>query len=314
MARSSAKLKVLVIGDIILDEYIQGASGRVTPDTGVPVVLKQTAKKYAGGAANVAMNLQSLGVCTTLIGMIGNDPEGHWLMDHLSSSGIILKLHVSSFRPTTHKQRILSEGRPVVRLDQEEDTPALPSEKRSLAKDFLSVISGQDMVLLQDYDKGTLHTDLIHEVISTCNTMRIPVAADPKYRNFHSYHDLTFYKPNLDEFLKGVGLSDNPWLVLAKAGKQWIEERSIKSLTITLGSAGILFVSEGNYKVSPAMECAISDTSGAGDTVFSLLAVGYLLNVVTDISLKLANLGGGIACQYSGTYVVSWKDLREQWR
>jgi len=193
------KLKVLVIGDVMLDYYIEGQVKRISPEAPVPIVEVTNRKYCAGGAANVALNIQALGATSFLCSIVGSDQEGQQLIDCLSESAINTDYLISSTtRKTTCKKRVLSQGQHLIRLD-EEDRHHLNDKELSTFIKSIRYILGQypiDIIILQDYNKGVLFEASIKTILSIAKQQDIPIAVDPKQDNFFEYKGATLFKPN----------------------------------------------------------------------------------------------------------------------
>ena len=190
-------VKVWVIGDIMLDRYIHGQVERISPEAPVPVMSYQSTNEKPGGAANVALNCKGLGAEVLLIGILGMDPEADTLIKLLESRQIGVRPIRFENRPTTVKTRLMSDKQQLIRIDREESRP-LDSQEETLVNllfDNLVQNTAPDVIILQDYDKGTLFPQFISKVIDFAKVHKIPVTADPKNRNFFAYRGASLFKP-----------------------------------------------------------------------------------------------------------------------
>ncbi|NMM48718.1 bifunctional heptose 7-phosphate kinase/heptose 1-phosphate adenyltransferase [Marinigracilibium pacificum] len=310
------RLKVLIIGDVMIDSYTWGKVERISPEAPVPVVNVSRREKRLGGAANVAMNIRELGATPILCSVIGDDQEGdeflHLLKDNaLPDQGIIR----SKTRMTTNKLRVLSGSQQMMRIDHETDTPLVKLEEQSLIGHIKRLIDkGVDVVIFEDYDKGTINEHVISETVSYAKDKNVPTVVDPKKRNFNFYKNVTLFKPNLKELREGlhVDVQGNNRTQIDEAVKLLKDKLNADSILLTLSEHGIHYNANGRSVYLDAHYRRISDVSGAGDTVVSIAALCLALGLEPDVLAGLANLGGGIVCEYLGVVPVDRDRLREE--
>lgn len=302
-----SRLKVLIIGDVMVDSYLWGKVDRISPEAPVPVVLLQKKDKRLGGAANVALNIQSLGAMPFLCSVIGNDPEGDDFLKllqekGLSSEGII----TSPDRITTVKQRIISSDHHLLRLDSEQDHVLTERETIGLKEKISRLLKDCDVVIFEDYDKGVLSETLISEVIAECNRLGLPTVVDPKKRNFLTYKQASLFKPNKKELREGLKLDNslNDLAEVQDAVRDLKQRLNCETIMITLSNQGIYVEGENQTLHYPAHKRAISDVSGAGDTVVSVAALCYAVGLPIGKVASLANLAGGIVCEQVGVMPI----------
>ncbi len=305
-------LNVLIIGDIMIDAYLVGSVDRISPEAPVPVVNVKSNVERLGGAANVALNIQSLGATPLLISVVGEDQAGNNLMNlleqsNLSSSGII----VESNRPTTVKTRVISGSQQLLRIDQETEALVHNDTLSLLREKILELIGTADVIIFEDYDKGVISPELISFVVDEAKKLNIPVAVDPKKRNFNAYKEVDLFKPNLKELKEGLKIDFKKFNEqrLKAAAAKLKNEQEIKTLLITLSEKGIYYERADNHAVIPAHFRRISDVSGAGDTVISVAALCLALNVDISILAELANLSGGLVCEEIGVVPINKNKL-----
>ena len=303
-------IKVLVIGDSMIDTYISGTVDRMSPEAPVPILNVQEEAHRLGGAANVALNLQSLGAEVFLASIVGDDSNSDLFKNLLTDSGLsadyILNLED---RPTTQKKRVMTGSKHLLRMDHEVD---LPISRQQSEKFFATIdhkIAEVNVVVVEDYDKGLLGEWLIDQVIQTASRSKVPVCVDPKFRNFKSYRGVDLLKPNLKEFHVAIGCRPEN---LESSVEQLRKEMEIGSLMLTMGAQGIFFCSDTYSKRHPVIERSISDVSGAGDTVIAIASLTYIMGLAPNIISELSNLGGGIVCQSPGVVPVSKSRLLEE--
>ena len=311
---------ILVIGDVMIDCYITGSVSRISPEAPVPIVNASERSYRLGGAANVALNLKSLGATPILCSVIGSDNNAKVFYDlmedaELDSVGIVPMFG----RKTTIKYRIIGNNAHIVRVDDERDEQLNERQKRQFITTVEQVIEHQpiDAIIFEDYDKGLFSQEMIAEIINFAHQKNIYVAVDPKKRNFNSYEHVNLFKPNLKELAAGLHIEDNVALSLDdihKLSKQFANEKDIDKVMITMSAKGIAFYDRKTDKFyhQDAFQRHVSDVSGAGDTVISVATL-YLLNGETVESTSLAsNLAGGLVCEYVGVVPVSSAQLKNE--
>jgi len=269
-------LNVLILGDVMVDEYYVGEVTRISPEAPVPVVSVKKRERRLGGAANVALNIKALGANPILCAVRGNDPEGEWLYNRLSevaleNEGII----VDRKRPTTIKTRVIGNEKQLLRVDQE-DCREVDNEIEKHAIDFVkSIINRVDVVILQDYNKGLLTKKIISGVIKLCTKEDIPTLVDPKIDHFLDYKGVTLFKPNKKEIIDG-----------------------------TLSEMGVAILENGQVVFMDAHKRKIVDVSGAGDSVISVAALAVGSKMPWTSVAELSNLAGGLVCEKIGVVAI----------
>ncbi|WP_375580321.1 bifunctional ADP-heptose synthase [Marivirga tractuosa] len=306
------KLKVLVIGDVMIDAYIWGTVSRISPEAPVPVVNVKNREKRMGGAANVALNLQSLGAEPILCAVLGDDEEANIFEDLLEKRNITAKGIIrSKDRITTIKERVLSGSQHLLRVDSESLEPLNSSEENLLSQKILELIPEVDVVVFEDYDKGTINAQIIQDTVERAQELGKPVVVDPKKNNFFYYKGVDLFKPNLKELKEGMNVNfEHSNQEVLKSQTQLLRERlSCKMVMTTLSEKGVYIQSEQEDFLIPAYKRSISDVSGAGDTVISIAALCMALNLKAGFVATLSNLGGGIVCEELGVVPIDAKKL-----
>ncbi len=302
-------LRVLIIGDVMVDAYVWGRSTRLSPEAPVPVVHVARTENRLGGAANVALNVQALGATPLLCAVIGADAGGDQLLrllheQHLAPEGLIRSAH----RPTTVKQRILAHGQQLLRIDSEVETDLNEEERTQLLAAYDDLLERADVVVFEDYDKGVLNEAIITACIARARQRNIPTVVDPKKKNFLAYRHCTLFKPNLKELREGLKLefgeptTDRPGFEAAVARLR--EELTPETVLVTLSEHGVFAQQEDQQTYLPAHLRTISDVSGAGDTVISIAALCVALGQSAAFTAALANLGGGLVCEQVGVVPI----------
>jgi D-glycero-beta-D-manno-heptose-7-phosphate kinase len=298
----------------MLDAYWWGKVERISPEAPVPIVHVQKREYRLGGAANVALNLKRLGAEPVICSVIGNDGEGTIFSELLQKESIKRDgLLVSDSRPTTVKTRVISGKNQLLRVDTEEDGLLNEEENTKLKDKILDLMKNADLVIFEDYDKGVISGSLISVVVGAAKAANIPVAVDPKKRNFMAYKDVTLFKPNLRELSEGLKIDLNtraPMHQLEDAALKLKELLNLQHALITLSERGV-YISDFKNKghLVPAHIRDIYDVSGAGDTVISVAALALLAGVSIEVVAALANLAGGLVCEKVGVVPVDKEEL-----
>ena len=299
---------VLVVGDIMLDTYLWGDINRVSPEAPVPIVEVNKIEHNPGGAANVALNLASLGCQVSLIGLIGTDAEGTILKNLLDQHNIICTdLMVSESWPTTVKSRIIAHNQQVVRADRELNKDLSKSSNNNLIKSVKSIIENIDAIILGDYNKGVLNLASIKAVIQTANNAGKPVYVDPKESNFNAYKNVRLFKPNLLEFKNSYINNES----LEVAGFQFKDEINAEILMITRGADGVSLFDGSDYHHFSTKARLVHDVSGAGDTVIATFTLSDICGASPKESVTLSNYAAGRVCEEVGVVPISLEMLDE---
>ena len=306
----------LVIGDLMVDSYRWGKVDRISPEAPVPIISIDKKEDRLGGAANVALNLNSLGATPILCGVVGNDENGNKLKSLLTAEGLSdIGIVGSDKRKTTVKTRIISDGQHMLRMD-EEDLHQLSSTENDLVLNrIINILENQgiDVIIFEDYDKGLLNETLIKEVVTKAKELNIPTTVDPKKLNFDHYSNVTLFKPNRKELLEGLKIDDvshkNDYI---KICQDYISKNNIEMMLLTLSEDGVLITSIDNNHIDPAYRRDISDVSGAGDTVISVASLALACNLDIVLISSLANLAGGLVCEKVGVVAIDKDNLHNE--
>lgn len=305
-------LRVLIIGDVMLDSYIWGSVDRISPEAPVPVVNVKKKDFRLGGAANVALNVQSLGAKPILCALVGEDDAGKKLIDcmnllSISPEGIVR----TAGRPTTEKTRLIASHQHVVRVDEETDRVVDEAEEKELLERITKILPQCDVVIFEDYDKGVINASIIDKTVSLATQKGIPVVVDPKKRNFLSYKKVTLFKPNLKELREGlkVDVEAGNQLQVEKAVSMLKDKLNAHGVMATLSEHGVYIDYQAEAIKLPAHKREIADVSGAGDTVVAIAALCMALKLPTKTVASLSNLGGGLVCQHVGVVPVDKQEL-----
>lgn len=305
--------KILVVGDLMLDRYLRGVVNRQSPEAPVPVVDISEEETRLGGAANVALNLASLGAEPLLCGGVGDDHWGAECRSMVKAAGwddaLVLTL---TGRKTTVKTRVIGNDQHLVRVDREQ-THALTEAQRGQALELILASLGEcDALIFEDYDKGFLDASLIREVVAAAVQRNLPVVVDPKFRQFMDYEGVTLFKPNLKELCEALHIQINKNDVDSlQAAMQELRKMMPHQITVvTLGDAGIAALeSTGHFLTLPARPSKVQDVSGAGDTVVAVLTLGLIAGLPLPELLRLATLAGGLVVEQVGVVPVNAQQL-----
>jgi D-glycero-beta-D-manno-heptose-7-phosphate kinase len=301
---------ILIIGDIMLDSYIFGKVDRISPEAPVPVVSVSERDNRPGGAANVAINIKSMGATPFLCSVTGEDDKADIFKNlmkvhNMPQEGIIS----DSSRPTTTKFRVIGNNVQLLRVDEESTQPISSETTKKLCAKILQIINNNEIhcIIFQDYDKGVISKELIEFTTALATEKNIPVCVDPKRRNFYNYKNISLFKPNLKEFKEGrkEDLQSFELQNIGTAMQKFAQEQNIEHIMVTLSEKGVLMSGQtGNSIHIPAHVRQISDVSGAGDTVISIASLCMATGLTAEKTASLSNLGGGLVCQYVGVVPV----------
>ena len=310
-------LRILVIGDVMLDAYVMGKVNRISPEAPVPIVSLENEDARIGGAGNVALNLLALGANPIICGVIGEDTSGDKLLNLFEKNGISTDGLVKSMvRKTTVKTRVISNKQQLLRIDSESTFPLLESEEIKLNNTIQNIINqGIDGIIFEDYNKGVLTDSVIQNTIKIAKEKNIPTAVDPKKENFLSYKGVSLFKPNLKELKEGLNLNFdfNSNKELFEKGIEVLEEKLQNEISfITLSEYGVFIKNQTEKYYVPAHMRSISDVSGAGDTVIAVATLCLISGASTKQIAEISNLAGGLVCEKSGVVSISKNDLLKE--
>lgn len=314
---SFTELKVLVIGDVMIDSYIYGKVERISPEAPVPVVHISKREKRPGGAANVAINIKALGATPILCSVTGDDDQGSDFIKLMQQEGLNTSGIMSSAQHlTTVKTRVIGNNHQLLRVDDEiiKDLSG-DTEQKFIALCFDLIRNEKpDVIIFEDYDKGVITPKVITEITTLAGSLKIPVTVDPKKKNFAHYNHITLFKPNLSELAAGLNLAkihpENG--SLKKAVEQLKAGKDMKMVMVTLSEAGVFITEDEHAQMIPAHFRNISDVSGAGDTVISVASLCVAAKQTPYIIAELSNLAGGLVCEEVGVVPVNRSRLLQE--
>ena len=304
--------RIAVVGDLMLDRYFWGSVSRISPEAPVPVVDLETEQARLGGAANVAMNIRSLGGIPMLVGVIGADNSGKQLFEIIREKGFPTEgVVVDPSRPTTVKTRVIAHNQHVVRIDRELKTDISYTIQNTIIDILTHSINDIDGIIIEDYNKGVVVKPLIKQLIDLANKSRKTITVDPKFNNFFEYSRVTVFKPNRNEVEEAMGMRIRTDEDIEKAGRTLREKLGCENVLLTLGERGMaLFEGNGSMASVPTRAENVQDVSGAGDTVISTLTMSLAGGATMREAATLANFAGGIVCSYVGIVPIDVEELR----
>jgi D-beta-D-heptose 7-phosphate kinase/D-beta-D-heptose 1-phosphate adenosyltransferase len=305
--------KVLVVGDLILDQYIWGPVSRISPEAPVPVVNVSSETLQLGGAANVSNNIRSLGGRVDLCGVIGADEAGRQFMEVLHRNGIGADgILIDRDRPSTRKTRIVAHSQQLVRFDVERTDPISGVLEGRLIRYIAACIRSAAAVVVSDYAKGVITPRLMSGLIDLADRHKVPVIVDPKVTHIGYYKGATVITPNHLEAVQASGLHGDDEVTLLEAGRQLHQRLGCRAVLITRGERGMsLFEDSGHVTHIPTVARQVFDVTGAGDTVVATLALALAGGAPIRQAAKLANYAAGIVVGVVGTGTVTVAQLEE---
>lgn len=314
---SFSKHRVMIIGDVMIDSYLWGKVERISPEAPVPVVTSTKEESRLGGAANVALNIQSLGATPILCSVIGKDQSAKVFYDLLTIQKITNKGIIEDpDRMTTVKTRVISQHQHLLRVDRETDKPLSAEIEAKFISHVLSVLAENNIsaIVFEDYDKGSITPNVIKAVVDEANKRGIPTLVDPKKRNFGAYDNVTLFKPNFKELVEGlkVEASKTDPKSLNKAAGVLHKTKGVSQVMITLSEAGVYISNQNEYKVIPAHIRDIADVSGAGDTVISVASLCLASGLDPFRTAAVANTAGGLVCEKVGVVPIEKEKLKDE--
>lgn len=302
-------VRVVVLGDAMLDRYLLGDTDRLSPEAPVPVVTVREARAALGGAANVAANVAAIGARCHLVAAVGDDLHGRAFREALRGVGLDERgLVTTPGRPTTTKTRVVARGQQVVRIDEEVDEAIGPSTMEAVTAHLHEALADADALLLEDYNKGLLSAPLITAAIAAALRRGVPVVVDPKYRHFFDYAGATVFKPNRRELEAALGAAVD--LHHRDALPQALERLRVDNLLLTLGADGMVLVTKAGEIVHlPSIAREVYDVSGAGDTVTAWLGSALAAGATLVEAATLANYAAGLEVAKAGVATVSPEEV-----
>lgn len=306
--------QVLVLGDLMVDEYVVGKVKRISPEAPVPVLNYSDNTRTPGGASNVALNLSSLGAGVMIAGVAAEDDAGSWLRSALEEKGIDVSGILSeSERPTTIKTRYATNGQQLLRVDHEVSVAITKNTKDKILQYLEGHLGTLDAVILSDYCKGMFDDPhFVQDIIKRCNDSQVFVAIDSKSKNIESFKNADVVKPNNLELEAAVSIPIEDDDSFDLAGRTYLEKSEARGLLVTRGGDGMSFFRKGEVRRNyPAARVQVFDVTGAGDTVISVVSLAAICGFDIDRCCELANWAAGIVITKVGTVCVTVEEMME---
>ncbi|OGR22786.1 MAG: carbohydrate kinase [Desulfobacterales bacterium RIFOXYA12_FULL_46_15] len=307
------KVSALVIGDLMIDEYLWGSVDRISPEAPVMVVSVEKQTHTLGGAGNVINNLKAMGANVEAIGMAGTGSAGRMIAEKFEALGISTDGIISEpDRPTTRKTRVVASNQQVLRIDREIKKQITRDSFGRLVKIMARKIPEVDVIILSDYDKGLITRELVNETVRLAEKHQIMVLADPKALDFSKYEKVSILTPNRKEAGIAAHMDIRSNEDLIKAGQKIMAVARLEKLLITCGKDGMMLFETNEAPFAIASKaCQVFDVSGAGDTVIALLGLGLAVGASFKDSAKVANEAAGIVVAKVGTATASIPELKQ---
>ncbi|MCD4720469.1 MAG: D-glycero-beta-D-manno-heptose-7-phosphate kinase [Desulfobacula sp.] len=307
------KVKALVIGDLMIDEYLWGTVDRISPEAPVPVVCVEKESHALGGAGNVIHNLVAMGAKVFAVGTAGTGKAGQMIFEKLEDLGIATDGIISEpQRPTTRKTRVIASNQQILRIDKEIKKDINGEILEKLVKIIDSKINDVDLVILSDYDKGLITKELVQQIVMLAHKYNVLTLADPKSLNFFKYEQVSILTPNRKEASLAANMDIKSDRALFAAGHKIMDQVKLDRLLITCGKDGMVLFEKGKepYTIESRAR-QMFDVSGAGDTVISLLGLGLAIGATFKDSAMVANAAAGIVVAKVGTATASIDELKQ---
>ena len=310
LLRAMRGRRVLVLGDVMLDEFLWGRVARISPEAPVPVVEIQRESFHVGGAGNVARNIRALEGGATLIGVVGHDPAASRLREELRASGVEDALVEASGRPTTVKTRIVAHHQQVCRADRERSDELTKALEDAVIARIAGALRGADALVVSDYQKGVVTKRVMRAAVALARRRRVPVLVDPKVRHFALYRGATIVTPNLLEAEQASGIPIRDEADVRAAGARLLRSLRSQAVLVTRGEQGMSLFEAGRRPVHiPAAAREVFDVTGAGDTVIATLSLALCAGASLPQAAALANDAAGVVVAKLGTATVSPDEL-----
>lgn len=303
--------RIVVLGDLMLDEFIWGRVRRISPEAPVPVVEVERHTLALGGAGNVVSNLVALGAIAAPLGVVGDDVSADRMRAAFKEIGVNTdSLVIDSTRPTTLKTRILAHNQQVVRADRESRAPVDDQVQAHIVERFYSEIESADAVVVSDYNKGLLAPYVLARSLRAAREQGLTVCLDPKLRNFAYYEPVTVITPNNQEAATAAGIAIEDEESLIEAGRKILDSIDCRGVLVTRGEEGMtLFTNGGEVTHIPTTAREVYDVTGAGDTVIATLALALASGASLEEGAMLANHAAGVVVGKLGTAVLAREEL-----
>lgn len=305
-----SQLNILVVGDVMVDRYLNGTATRLCPEAPVPVLKIESVTMAPGGAANLAVNVKSLGAHASLLGVTGNDRYGRWLFRRLRAQGITFPEIRSRGRPTTIKTRIVAGQQMLLRIDRELPEPISPAQEAEILQKTAKLLPSAAVVVISDYAKGVVTASLAARLAALCRREKKKLIVDPKGPDYTKYSGANILTPNLREAEMAAGIEINGEDSLRRAGEILLAKTACEAVVITRGEKGATLIQPGAKVWNlPAVASAVFDVAGAGDTLVAALALALAAGCSLQEALAFGNLAAGVAVRKKGTSTVTAREI-----
>ncbi len=308
-------IRILVVGDIILDKYIWGNVSRISPEAPVPVVEVENETITLGGAANVVHNLATLGAKPILCGVIGADIYGGSVLTHIDDLKVDMSCIIADpSRPTTIKTRVVGNNTQIVRFDSESTKQIGDHERKAVLKAVENSIDSIDGIIISDYNKGVISSPLLHDIKEIVNGSSVFIVSDPHKNNFYPHKYVNVITPNTEEAGHYCGFTIKDEKDLEYVGKKMLHDLRCTFVLITRSEKGMtLFKSDDDIVYIPTIAQKVFDVSGAGDTVIAVIALGLACGMDIADACRLSNVAAGVVIGKVGTATLNVKELGRSW-
>lgn len=305
--------RVLVLGDLMVDEYVWGTVSRISPEAPVPVVAVRSETVKVGGGGNVAANIAALGGQVRVVGVVGNDAPAERLVDELERAGVKADgLVVDASRPTTIKSRVVAGSQHIVRFDRESDAPLAATARAEILERVRAFLPESEVLLVSDYAKGVVSPALMRAVLPLAARRRTIVAVDPKVQHLPLFRGVTVVAPNHHEAAAGARILVRTEADLLRVGQTLLRRLKVGAVLVTRGEQGMSLFQSGRPVVHiPTFAREVYDVTGAGDTVMSALSLSLAAGASMTEAATLANYAAGIVVGKRGTATVSREELAQ---
>ncbi|MDY0222405.1 MAG: D-glycero-beta-D-manno-heptose-7-phosphate kinase [Desulfobacterium sp.] len=305
------KIRALVLGDLMIDEYLWGEVDRISPEAPVPIVSVKRETSTLGGAGNVINNLVAMGASVSVVGTAGTGTTGQMMLDKFNELGVDTRGIIDEpDRPTTRKTRVIASSQQVLRIDRE-TKKEISRETLNRLISFINGVAGRvDLVIISDYGKGLVTRDLVKETVAIARTHGIPVLADPKGLDFTKYSRVSILTPNQKEASLAAGIDIRTDQDLIRVGTGIMALAELERLVVTCGKEGMMLFERDKEPIRIAsLARQVFDVSGAGDTVISILGLALAAGAGYEESAAIANAAAGIVVGKVGTATASPEEL-----
>ena len=304
-------VRILCVGDVMLDRFLSGEVERISPEAPVPVIRLRSSKAMLGGAGNVAHNIATLGGEAVLLGLVGEDEVGRAFHQLVAETpGIVPALVACPRRPTTCKTRFLAGRQQVVRADEESNVPISPAEQQAVLAGLEQQVATAGAVILSDYGKGVLTERVIARAVELAHAAGIPVFVDPKGHDFSRYRGVTCITPNLKELAAAARLPVDTEGAVVAAARRVMEDAACAAILATRSEQGMMLIeASGAVHSVPAHAREVYDVSGAGDTVIATLALAYASGLSLVQAMRVSNAAAGVVVSKVGIATLEIAEL-----